>query len=76
MTGKPEAIHMDEKRAYRTSMISKVKGKAMNSWPRWEGAGLDVRLTVFFKALLYWVPAWNAEPDIHLLSRAVAVTDV
>jgi hypothetical protein len=57
-------------------MISKVKGKATNPWPRSEGAGLDVSPTVFFKALLFLVPACDAEPDIHLLSRAVAVTDV
>jgi hypothetical protein len=57
-------------------MISKVKGKATNSWTRSEGASVARSDSFFFKALLYWVPAQDAEPDIHLLSLAVAFTDV
>jgi hypothetical protein len=29
-----------------------------------------------FIALCFWFLRWNAEPDIHLLSQAGAVTDV
>jgi hypothetical protein len=57
-------------------MISKVKGKAVNPRMRSEGALVGSSDSSFFKALLYWVPAQDAEPDIHLLSRAKAVTDV
>jgi len=56
-------------------MISNVKGKAMNPRTRSEGA-LILIFAVLFRAPLFLVPAVDAEPDIHLLSRAVAVTDV
>jgi hypothetical protein len=66
---------LDDKPAYRTSMISKVKGKARDSVPRSEGAGAVCFCSSFHSAL-FLVPVVDAEPDIHLLSRAEAVTDV